>query len=628
MSIRLAHRDYHSHPDHLIPPLNLRQRRLPNASTPSLRQNNVEQTEQHYPKPALHESPLFKYQHDDDDYPSLPFLSTMNTKPEYGITTNPASSSNNSKKNKNNNNDTNWSNVGLNSSITSEIIVLRREESGQKKRKEDWNQLPQSNNSDAQESVKSVALPPSLNETNNSLTEAMWATSTQGHLSSQSQGQPARLRNFSHNPMDSSSPLLSYTRDSILIDAVQAVDRSIREKKSTEMNREDMGEVDSKIEQLSLEPDSISDLRKSQSSLQSSGIASAETLLSLIRQNTGSICTDMSSKKQSKTSADSIVQISNGCPMRHGSQESNSTVSTLESFSLRTILQSPRRQNSSEVKKLSILTEPRCQPILLRHVKGHSTIQSVSSSSSNRPSHTGKIKDYLEEADVEFVEEEPLPQSEERSIQDISKRLLEDFDNLGARSGKVPPIKASSLSSGDGQKGTTGMGGPPKTWVFVSEKEARKRQEALEARLKDLTFEAISKAEMAYVKIEIWTETRKGKWIIKGPGKQGAISADGLPFEIDPWAIPIDSKGIVHRKKLKSNIELSSTRRTVQCPDCTDGQTMGVIGLCRACDNTGCVEMVYSVQVGVHSLDFVTQNHNLILSPFCSASFDWLNLHR
>lgn len=36
---------------------------------------------------------------------------------------------------------------------------------------------------------------------------------------------------------------------------------------------------------------------------------------------------------------------------------------------------------------------------------------------------------------------------------------------------------------------------------------------------------------------------------------------DHLPEIADPWAIPIDAKGIVRRKKLKSNIEMVSVLR-------------------------------------------------------------------
>jgi hypothetical protein len=70
-----------------------------------------------------------------------------------------------------------------------------------------------------------------------------------------------------------------------------------------------------------------------------------------------------------------------------------------------------------------------------------------------------------------------------------------------------------------------------------------------------------------------------------------------LPQISDPWAIPIDSKGIVRRKKLKSNVEMSSTRTVVLCPDCDQVRRLGVTSHCCTCDGYGRVEMVYSVQV-------------------------------
>lgn len=70
-----------------------------------------------------------------------------------------------------------------------------------------------------------------------------------------------------------------------------------------------------------------------------------------------------------------------------------------------------------------------------------------------------------------------------------------------------------------------------------------------------------------------------------------------LPQITDVWAIPIDSKGVVRRKKLKSNVEMSSTRTVVECPDCSQARKIGISSHCRTCDDYGRVEMVYSIQV-------------------------------
>jgi hypothetical protein len=70
-----------------------------------------------------------------------------------------------------------------------------------------------------------------------------------------------------------------------------------------------------------------------------------------------------------------------------------------------------------------------------------------------------------------------------------------------------------------------------------------------------------------------------------------------LPEITDPWAIPIDSKGIVRRKKLRSNVEISSTCTVVVCPMCSQARKLGVRSHCHTCNNQGRVVMVYSIQV-------------------------------
>lgn len=42
---------------------------------------------------------------------------------------------------------------------------------------------------------------------------------------------------------------------------------------------------------------------------------------------------------------------------------------------------------------------------------------------------------------------------------------------------------------------------------------------------------------------------------------------------------------------------MSTTRTVVECPECTEAGRLGIYTFCRACDGSGRVEMVYSVQV-------------------------------
>lgn len=360
--------------------------------------------------------------------------------------------------------------------------------------------------------------------------------------------------------------------------------------------------------------------------------ASAETLLSLIRQNRGSTPLSVSglSATASRTTTDSILE--------HGeSQESttDSLASTLESFSLHTVskpVSPPVQRGDLNREQLTHIEQFKSafahyNAALAQHAQSHDSSAPSAPSRVNSnifsPAQSqsgGKLKETLDEADIEIVEEEPVHR-EQTTLFGVRRRLVEHFDDLGRRSGRILSTKPSINMSRAATEQTKSMTqGSQRPREFVSEKERRKREDDLEAREKDLTIEALSKAEMATVRIEIWTESRKGKWIIRGPaendgecGKEGGEEAeerkawsdcidpgyppDELPLINNPWTIPIDSKGIVRRKKLKSNVELSSTRTVVECPHCSEGLQMGLQVQCRTCDNSFRVEMVYTVQV-------------------------------
>lgn len=61
----------------------------------------------------------------------------------------------------------------------------------------------------------------------------------------------------------------------------------------------------------------------------------------------------------------------------------------------------------------------------------------------------------------------------------------------------------------------------------MAEKEMRKAEKALEDREKDLTIEALSKQEIATVTISVYSESREGQWITRGPAaKNGELDCE------------------------------------------------------------------------------------------------------
>ncbi|CEH15403.1 hypothetical protein CBOM_03718 [Ceraceosorus bombacis] len=201
----------------------------------------------------------------------------------------------------------------------------------------------------------------------------------------------------------------------------------------------------------------------------------------------------------------------------------------------------------------------------------------------------------LKEEDIDLVEELPVI-TEQTSLFGIRRRLVATFPNLGKSSALRP------LSSRKAEFDATERPG----WSVLvgGEKEMRKREEQLEAREKELAIEAICKDEIAAVTIEVWTEQRNGRWTVRGAARHDAIREDHLPEIADPWAIPIDAKGIVRRKKLKSNIEMSSTRTVMRCTECMEARARGMSIRCHTCKDTGNVEWVYVIQCIVRLASF------------------------
>lgn len=230
------------------------------------------------------------------------------------------------------------------------------------------------------------------------------------------------------------------------------------------------------------------------------------------------------------------------------------------------------------------------------------------------------LQTYLNEEDYQIVEDEPVV-VKDLNLASIRHRVAPEFVNTGSRwtnphrplsirsrrmSSETLRDDAQSMYDGsistiNGEQGEMGK----KSVLLGSDKEQKKRKGALEAREKELTVEALSKAEMAYAHIDIWTESRRGKWIVKGPAPDDAYPADQLPDISDPWVIPIDAKGIVRRKKLKSNIELSSTKTIIICPDCREAAHLNIAHNCSTCHGSERVETVYTVQCVVRMAQFL-----------------------
>ncbi|UZJ54442.1 hypothetical protein CBS101457_003762 [Exobasidium rhododendri] len=232
------------------------------------------------------------------------------------------------------------------------------------------------------------------------------------------------------------------------------------------------------------------------------------------------------------------------------------------------------------------------------------------------------VKTSLEDGDIELMEQNTiLTDIRQTNLYDVRRRLVNEFETLGAKSGRRRSKSYGTTSSliSDGRNAVESSQRP---WnlTLASEKEAKRSEEAIEVREKDLTIEALSKAEMASVKIEIWTESRKGKWTIRGPVSDDGYPPEDLSQDIDPWSVPIDSKGTVHRKKLKSNTEISSTRTVVMCPDCAKFGKVRLNSHCRTCDDYGRVEMVYSIQCVIRLAQFLPLKLPSVLLLGCKQS--------
>jgi hypothetical protein len=421
---------------------------------------------------------------------------------------------------------------------------------------------------------------------------------------------PDRPRGFSSDRSRTNTPIQS---SSSAVSSPHFISRQLTEDRagsehSSEMIRRPMerGNFEQQFDHLAIQP---SRHLEAPSSQRGDASESAEALLSLIRENRGSTITE-STSYSSNGMSQSVSHAASDSLREYNNSHESSHISTLGSFSLHTVSQ-PLPANFQSQQRVDQDRRPPTDPSQFKNAlkafnstsTDQNTTDSIASASrsqvhlhSTAQSLSRDIRKTLDEADIEIVEEQPILE-EQTTLIGVRRRLVEEYEELGRRTGRILNTKHSFNMSPATDNSSPRSEGSRRPFDFASEKEIRKKAEDLEAREKELTIEALSKAEMAYVRIEIWTESRKGKWIIRGSVENDGYPPEELPRITDPWVFPIDSKGIVRRKKLKSNVELSSTRTIVDCPHCAEGREMGIHVQCRTCDDTTRVEMVYSVQV-------------------------------
>ncbi|PWN29779.1 hypothetical protein BDZ90DRAFT_226016 [Jaminaea rosea] len=208
----------------------------------------------------------------------------------------------------------------------------------------------------------------------------------------------------------------------------------------------------------------------------------------------------------------------------------------------------------------------------------------------------------LTEDDVEVSELRSVEQHS--SLFGIRRRLVSTYPDLGA--GVLRSALPSRRSSRRSSSFADDEENRPSWTRMESEKSLRKAEEKLEAREADLTIEAVSKHEATSVSITVWTEQREGRWTVRGPAPPGVGVANRLPDIGDVWLIPIDSRGIVERKKLRSNIEMASSRTVVVCSECVPARARGIdMNNCRVCKGAGCVEKVFIATVTIRVATFL-----------------------
>lgn len=137
---------------------------------------------------------------------------------------------------------------------------------------------------------------------------------------------------------------------------------------------------------------------------------------------------------------------------------------------------------------------------------------------------------------------------------------------------------------------------------FGHAKALRQAEAQLAAREADLTIEALSRSETANVEINIYTEQCEGQWMVRGPASADIKRVDVLPSVLDVWKVPLDTKSIVERGKLRSTLELAKTRRAIPCSECCFKASMDV--QCPRCAGTGFIETIFVITITLRVSSF------------------------
>ncbi|SNX87867.1 uncharacterized protein MEPE_06578 [Melanopsichium pennsylvanicum] len=130
-----------------------------------------------------------------------------------------------------------------------------------------------------------------------------------------------------------------------------------------------------------------------------------------------------------------------------------------------------------------------------------------------------------------------------------------------------------------------------------------RRDKELAERESHFDLVVLSRLETAELKMLVYTESRQGSWVVKGPADPTArILEEPPPLVFSPWDCQIDSRAIIERKKLRSFIELSDTICSIRCNACRFSQRQG---RCEACSGNGAVTATYVVCVTLRQTSFL-----------------------
>ncbi len=201
-------------------------------------------------------------------------------------------------------------------------------------------------------------------------------------------------------------------------------------------------------------------------------------------------------------------------------------------------------------------------------------------------------------------------------------KILRKKKSLGFRHAKS--AKATQTNAGSIHDSMLGTASPPSessarsrsvsvTGSTSSHDKMLRRDKELAQREANFDLVVLSRFETAELKMTVYTEHRRGSWVVQGPAPQGAKVLDEPPLVFSPWDCQIDSRAIVERKKLRSFIELSDTTCAVRCTTCTSAHRQrlghahdgdGGMG-CKHCQGTGAVRTTYVVCVTLRQTTFL-----------------------